>query len=186
MVAFNVEETALQGRSAAIPPTWTKYPASRSAIQSNIIIYVVGAALLFGLALYLLINGSLPGGTRGDDSFAPFELVALFVFGCLFLSIGLRLFPSLFKSDQYFFFITGDGFVYAANKQLMGLPLAEISIAYRQVGLLGGKLVVRQHSGSALNIPLGHFYTTQAVREMEEMLNASLKSADKSQGSKRA
>jgi len=186
MAAFNVEEAARQGRSDTIPPTWTKFPASRSAIRSNIIIYIVGAALLFGLAAYLFTTGSMPGGTRGDDGFAPFELVALFLFGCLFLSISLRLIPPLLKSDQYFCLITSDGFVYAADKKLIGSPLAEISTAYRQVGLLGGKLVVRQHSGSVLNIPLGRFYTTQAVREVEEMLNASLKSVGKSKREKRA
>lgn len=186
MATFNVEEAARQGRSDAIPSTWTKFPASRSAIQTNIIIYIVGAVLLFGLALYVLITGSLPGGTRGDDGFAPFELVALIAFGCLFLSIGLRLIPPLFKSGQYFFLITGDGFVYATDKKLMGLPLAEISTAYRQAGLLGGKMVVRQRAGGSLNIPLGHFYTTKAVREMEETLNASVKALGTGKSRKRA
>ena len=184
MAAFNVEEAARQGRSDAIPSTWTRFPASRSAIQTNIVIYVGGAVLLFGLAVYLLLNDSLPGGVKGDYGFAPFELVALIALGCLFLWIGLRLIPPLLKSNQYFFLITSDGFVYAADKKLVGLPLAEIGIAYRQAGLLGGKLVVRQQSGSVLHIPLGRLFTTKAVREMEETLNASVKSLGK--GRKRA
>ncbi len=186
MAAFNVEEAARQGRSETIPPAWTRFPASRSAIQTNIIIYTLGAVIVFGLAIYLFVTGSLPGGTRGDEGFAAFELVALVIFGCLFLSIGLRMIPSLLNSDQYFFLITNDGFVYAAGKKLMGLPLSEVSIAYRQAGLLGGKLVVRQRSGGVLNIPLGRYYTTQAVREMEETLLASLNSGSKSKRGKRA
>jgi hypothetical protein len=182
MAAFNVEEAARQGRSDAMPSTWTRFPASRSAIQTNIIIYSIGAVLLFGLAVYVLLNDSLPGGVKGDYGFAPFELVALAAFGVLFLWIGLRLIPPLLKSDHYFFLITTDGFVYAADNKLMGLPLAEVGMVYRQAGLLGGKLVVRQQSGSVINIPLGRLFTTRAVREMEETLMASVKSQGKGRG----
>ncbi|HEY7357569.1 MAG TPA: hypothetical protein VH590_13920 [Ktedonobacterales bacterium] len=186
MAAFNMEEAARQGRSEPLPAGWTKFPASRGATLTNVLIYIIGAALVFGLAAYIALTGSLPGGTPGDQGLAPIEFVALLGFGVVFLVVGLRMIPALRNSDQYFFLLTREGFVYAAGKKLMGLPFAEISGAYRQSGLLGGKLVVNRHTGRALVVPLGRFYTTQAVREIEETLNASLKSGGGSKRGKRA
>ena len=186
MAAFNREDAARQGRSETIPPTWTKFPASRAAIRSNLIIYIVGAILVFGLAVYLLLTGSLPGGTSGDQGLAPFELFALVVFGGVFLWVGARLIPPLLKTDDYFFLITNEGFVYVAGKKLMGLPFAEMSLPYRQSGMLGGKLVVRQPAGKALVVPLGLLYATRTVREMEEALIARLKAAKNGQRTKGA
>ncbi len=186
MAAFNLEDAARQGRSEAIPPTWTKFPASRGAIRTNLIIYLVGAVLIFGLAIYLAVTGSLPGGTNGDQGLAPVELLLLLVFGCVFLVIGLRMIPPLFKSDQYFFLLTPNGFVYAAGKKLVGLPFTDVRGAYRQPGLLGGKLVILQHAGKSLVLSLGRYYSTQTVREMEEALNAALKPASKNKPKKRA
>lgn len=176
---MNLEDAARKGRSEPIPPTWTKYPASRDAIRTNLIIYVVGALLVLGLAVFLLVNGSLPGGSRGDDSLAPYEFVALVIFGGLFLWVGLRTIPALLHSDRYFFLITTEGFVYVADKKLIGLPFAAISLPYRQSGLLGGKLVIRQSDGKSLVIPLGHLFTTQAVRDMEETLIERVKSGNR-------
>jgi hypothetical protein len=175
MAAMNVEDAARKGRSEPIPPTWTKYLASRDAIRTNLIIYVVGSLLVLGLAIFLLVTGSLPGGTRGDDALAPYEFFALVIFGGLFLWVGLRTIPALLHADRYFFLITNEGFVYVADKKLIGLPFAEISLPYRQSGLLGGKLVVRQTDGKSLVVPLGHLFTTQAVREMEETLIERIK-----------
>jgi hypothetical protein len=175
MAAFNLEDAARQGRGETIPPTWTKFPASHGVILANLLIYIIGAVLLFGLAAYIVVTGSLPGGTNGDQGLAPLEVVALLIFGGIFLVIGLRMIPALFKRDHYFFLITNQGFVCAAGEKLMGLPFAEISSVYRQSGLLGGKLVVRRQADRSLVIPLGRFYTTQAAREMEEALAASLK-----------
>lgn len=185
MAAFDVEEAARQGRSESIPPTWTKFPASRGTIWSNFIIYTGGAAAIFGLAIYLFVTGSLPGGTRGDEGLAPVELAILVVCGCIFLVIGLRMIGPLTRSDQHFFLITNLGFVWVAGKILVGLPFVEIRSAYRQIGMLGGKLIILQQVGKPLTLPLGRYYTTQAVRQMEEALVAALKPADKSKRDKR-
>ncbi len=186
MAAFNLEDAARQGRSEAIPPTWTKFPASRGAIRTNLIIYLVGAVIVFGLAIYLAVNGSLPGGTKGDQGLAPVELLLLLIFGCVFLVIGLRMIPPLLKSDQYFLVLTTDGFVYVTGKKLVGLPLTDVRGAYRQPGLLGGKLVILRHVGRSLVLSLGRYYSTPTVRDMEEALNAALKPASKSKRDKRA
>ncbi|HEU5368457.1 MAG TPA: hypothetical protein VFU69_08340 [Ktedonobacterales bacterium] len=186
MAAFNVEDAARQGRGETIPPGWTKFPASHGVILANLLVYIIGAVVVFGLAAYIVITGTLPGGANGDQGLAPYEFVALLIFGCIFLFIGLRMIPGLFKSDDYFFLLTNQGFVYAAGKKLMGLPFAEISSAYRQSGWLGGKLIVRRQAGASLVVPLGRFYTTQAVREMEKALVASLKPAGKKKRGKPA
>jgi hypothetical protein len=186
MAAFNLEEAARQGRSEAIPPTWARFPASRRTIRTNLIIYLAGAVIIFGLAIYLAVTGSLPGGTNGDQGLAPLELVFLLVFGCVFLVVGLRMIPSLLNSDHYFFLLTTDGFVYVAGKKLTGLPFTAVRGAYRQPGLLGGKLVVLQHEGKSLALTLGRYYSTPTVRDMEEALNAALKPASKSKRDKRA
>ncbi len=185
MAAFNLEDAAHQGRSETIPPTWKKFPASRGTIRANLIIYLVGAALVFGLAIYLAVTGSLPGGTPGDQGLAPVELVVLLVFGVVFLVIGLRMIPPLLKSDQHFFLLTTNGFVYAAGKKDTGLPFTAVRGAYRQPGLLGGKLIILQHEGRSLVLPLGRYYSTSTVRDMEEALNAALKPASKSTPKKR-
>jgi hypothetical protein len=185
MAAFNMEDAARQGRSEAFPPGWTKFPASHGVILANLLMYIIGAVVIFGLAVYIAITGSLPGGAKGDQGLAPLEFVALLGFGCFFLVAGLRMIPALLKGHHYFFLITNQGFVYAAGKKLMGLPFAEIRSTYRQSGLLGGKLIVNRHTGRALVVPLGRFYSIQAVREMEEKLAASLK-PDSSKRGKRA
>jgi hypothetical protein len=182
MAAFNLEEAARQGHGETTPPGWTKFPASHGVILANLLIYIIGAAVVFGLAVYISITGSLPGGANGDQGFAPLEFVALLIFGCIFLVVGLRMIPALLKGDQYFFLITNSGFVYVAGKKLMGLPFAEISSAYRQVGLLGGKLVVRQRAGKTLVVPLGRLYSAHTVHQMEEALAASLKPASSKRG----
>jgi hypothetical protein len=186
MAAFNLEEAARQGRSEMIPAAWTKFPASRGAIWFNFITYTIGGLFVLGLAVYLFVTGSLPGDSSGEGGLEPFEVLAFLIFGCLFLAVGLRMIPSLLKSDQYFFLITGEGFVYVAGKELAGLPFTEISSAYRQTGWLGGKLVVRQNVGKALVLPLGRLFTTRAVREMEEGLLAALQPANKSKRANRA
>ncbi len=186
MAAFNIEEAARQGRGEAVPPTWTKFPASHGVILANLLIYIIGAVVIFGLAASIVITGSLPGGVNGDQGLAPYECVALLIFGCIFLVVGLRMIPALLKREQYFFLLTNQGFVYAAGKKLMGLPFAEIGSVYRQSGWLGGKLIVRRQSGAALVVPLGRFYSTQTVREMEKALAASLKPAGKKKRGKPA
>jgi len=185
MAAFNMEEAARQGRGETIPAGWARFPASRGALWTNFTIYTVGAALIFGLAVYLFITGSLPGGTPGDQGLAPYEFVGLLIFGCLFLSVGLRLIPPLRKSSRYFFLITPDGFVYVADKKLVGLAMSEISSAYRQTGWLGGKLVVMRNADRSLVLRIGHFYPVQTIREIEETLIAALKPASQSKRDKR-
>lgn len=185
MAAFNLEEAARQGRGETLPSGWTRFSVSRGTLWSNFIIYTVGAVVVFGLAVYLFITGSLPGGTPGDQGFAPLEFVGLLIGGCIFLWIGLRIIPLLIKSQQYFFLITGEGFVYVADKKLVGLPFAEISGTYRQIGLLGGKLVIQRPAGGRLVLSIGRFYATRTVREMEETLVAALKSASQSKRGKR-
>ncbi|HEY7347529.1 MAG TPA: hypothetical protein VH599_04365 [Ktedonobacterales bacterium] len=185
MAAFDIEEAALQGRGEAIPPVWARFAVSRSAIWTNFTIYTVGAVLTFGLAAYLFIAGSLPGGSNGDDGLAPIEFVALLACGCLFLSVGLRLIPPLRKSSQYFFLVTPDGFVFVAGKKLIGSPFTKITSAYRQPGLLGGKLVVLREADRSLALRIGHFYSVQTIREIEEALVANLKPVSRSKPAKR-
>jgi hypothetical protein len=176
MAAFDMEEAARLGRTNTFPSTWTKFPVSRSAIWRNCIIYILGALLVFGVAFYLIDPGLLPGGsnTSSNQAIAPFEFVAFLIFGCVFLGVGLRKIPVLLKSDQYFLLITTAGFVYVADKKLVGLPFAEISSATRQPGWLGGKLVVRRPAGRSLVLPIGHFYSVRTIREIEETLTAAL------------
>lgn len=185
MAAFNLEEAARQGRGETLPAGWTRFPASRGALWTNFTIYTVGAVLVFGLAAYLFITGSLPGGAPGDQGFAPFEFVGLLIFGGLFLSVGLRLIPPLRKSSRYFFLITPDGFVYVADKKLVGLSLSEISSAYRQTGWLGGKLIVLRNADRSLALRIGHFYPVRTIREIEETLIAALKPASRNKSRKR-
>src|ERR1051326_9528993 len=84
-MAFNLEEAARQGRSETIPSTWTKFPASRGVLWINCLVYVLGGLIIFGLATSILISGSLPGGSNGDDGLAPLEFIALVIFGGFFL-----------------------------------------------------------------------------------------------------
>jgi hypothetical protein len=185
MAAFDVEKAARQGRSETIPATWTKFPASRGAIWSNFLIYLVGALLIFGLDIFIVITGSLPGGTNGDQGLAPLEFVTLLIFGFIFLFVGFRMIPPLIKSDQYFFLITTDGFVYVADKKLAGLSFAEMRSVYRQPGLFGGKLVVQRRSGKSLALSIGRFYATRTARAMEEALTAGIKSIEQNKREKR-
>jgi len=182
MAAFDLEETARQGRSGAIPPKWTRFSVSRSAVWLNLIIYGAGALILLGVAIYLFITGvfsASPGQTT-----SPFLALALAVLGFVFLAVSLRVLPALINGAGHFFLITPDGFVLVAGKKLVGLPFTELRHASREPGLLGAKLVAQRRSGRPLALPIGRIYGTRALREMEEALAAGLKPADRNKKGK--
>lgn len=171
MAAFNIEEAARQGRSEAIPVGWTRFSPSTRTLWLNLISYGLCALLLFGLIPFLLITGNT------SQSTSPVEAVASFVLGLIFLSIFLRLIPPLVNKVGHFFLITTDGFVLVAGRKVIGLPLTEISLASREPGLLGAKLVLQQRSGKALALPIGRVYGAQALRGMEESLTSAIKAS---------
>ena len=171
MAAFNTEEAARQGRSEAIPTGWTKFSPSGRALWLNLVSYGLGTLLLFGLIPFLLITGNT------GQSVSPVEAAASGVLGVIFLSIFLRLIPPLLNKAGHFFLVTNDGFVLVGGRKVTGLPLAEISAASREPGLLGAKLVVQRRSGKALALSIGRIYGTRALREMEETLTTASKAS---------
>jgi hypothetical protein len=172
MAAFDKEEAARQGRGETIPTGWTKYTPSSRALWLNLISYGLCTLLLFGLIPLLLITGDT------GQTVSPLEAAASSVLGLVFLFIFLRLIPPLLNKAGHFFLVTNIGFVLVAGRKVIGLPLAEISAASREPGLLGAKLVIQQRSGKALALSIGRVYGTRALREMEETLTSTLKASD--------
>ncbi|HEU5200177.1 MAG TPA: hypothetical protein VFU32_11100 [Ktedonobacterales bacterium] len=171
MAAFDREEAARQGRGETIPTGWTKFAPSSRALWLNLISYGLCALLLFGLIPFLLITGNT------GQAVSPLEAAASFGLGLIFLFILLRLIPPLLNKAGHFFLVTTDGFVLVAGRKVIGMPLAEISAASREPGLLGAKLVIQQRTGKALALPIGRVYGTRALREMEETLAAAIKAS---------
>lgn len=169
MAAFDKEEVARQGRSGDIPPTWSRFTISRGTLWLNLICYGLGGVIFLLIPLYLLITDP------GSQNNSPLGDGVAFVLGLIFLWIGLRVLPPVLQSARHFFLVTPDGFVQVAGKRVIGLPLAEISGARTEPGLLGSKLVVQQHSGKALVLPIGRVYGGRTLRKMEEALTASSK-----------
>lgn len=171
MAAFDKEEAARQGRGETIPTGWTKFAPSTRALWLNLISYGLCTLLLFGLIPFLLITGNT------NQAVSPLEAAASCVLGLVFLSIFLRLIPPLLNKAGHFFLVTNTGFVLVAGRKVTGTPLAEISAASREPGLLGAKLVIQQRSGKALAFSIGRVYGTRALREMEETLTAAIKTS---------
>lgn len=182
-MAFDLEETARQGRSGTIPPEWTMFRVVRGTVWLNLLSYLACGALLIGVAIYLSATNSsyLPGSSANDLPISPIGWVLLIVLGFIFLLIVVRLLPPLINGAGHFFLVTPEGFVVVEGRRVVGLPFSEMKAANREAGMLGAKLVVQRKVGRALVLSLGRIYGTRALRQMEETLNAGINAPQENQ-----